>query len=262
MLKIEYIDKIVFGGIYRCKTNYPCDKYGNQLNDQKYRIWVPVYYSFKDWQDKLIEGYGMIDTYQLDYDISYTNNKDIDYKNMSKFEIIVTNLTELRNPDRGAWARRKTSDYYYRAFCELTNSNFNNFELIADLHDYKETSKPEYYNEEDTVTYLKLYHEHNYSRGGMHIVKKDAGVNYKYKIREKIYENRGSYNYSKPSSINDYAREELLNLEKEAIERNQEYNKKELDMFIKENEFLSKQREEYNEFMEKLKSDLVEKVDD
>ena len=256
MLKKEYIDKIVFGGIYKCKTNYPCNKYGDSLNDQKYGVWVPIYYEYKDYQDKEHKGYGMIDTYQLDYDIRNTRDKDIDYTSMSKFEIIVKNLTELKNPKKGYWAKYKTSDYYYKAFCELTNSNFDDFELVADLHDYEVTTKPEYYNEEDTITYLKLYQEHAYPYG-IHIVKKDAEVNYKYKITNKICESR-RFNYSKPSSINDYEKKELLSLEKEAIEKKQEYNKSELDMFIKENDFLAKQREEYNDFMDNLKSDLDE----
>lgn len=248
----ENIEKIVFGGIYKCKTKYPCNKYGDSLNDQKYGVWVPIYYEYKDWQEKEHKGYGMIDTYQLDYDIRSTNNKDIDYTGMTNFEIIVANLTQLKNPANGTSAKRKTGDYYYSAFCELTNSNFNDFELIADLHDYETTSKPEYYNKEDTFSYLHLYREHAYP-DGINIVKKGAEVNYKYKITNKIYENK-RYTYSLPNSINDYTKNELLSLEKEAIEKNQEYDKFELDMFIKENDFLAKQREEYNEFMKKFES--------
>lgn len=255
MLKKEYIDKIVFGGIYKCKTKYPCNKYGDSLNNQKYGVWVPIYYEYKDWQEKEHKGYGMIDTYQLDYDIRSTNNKDIDYTGMTNFEIIVANLTQLKNPANGTRAKRKTSDYYYKAFCELTNSNFNDFVLMADLNNYETTSKPEYYNKEDTITYLKLYNGHAYPYG-INIVKKGAEVNYKYKITNKIYESK-RFNYRVPSSINDYEIKELLDLEKEAMDKKQEYNKKELDMYIKENEFLAKQREEYNNFMKKLETDLL-----
>jgi len=259
MLKEEYIDKIVFGGIYKCKNKYPCGKYGDALNDQKYYTWVPVYYEYKDWQEKEHKGYGMIDTYQIDYDIASARDKDIDYTSMTKLEIITKNLTELSKPNKGYWAKRKTRDYYYSAFCELTDSNFKDFELIADLHDYEATSKPEYYNKEDTITYLKLYREHAYPYG-ISIVKKDAKVNYKYKISNKIYENRGSYGFRTPDSLNESYINELLTLEKEAIEKNQEYDKKQLDMFIKENEFLAKQRKAYNKFIKKLESDLVEKI--
>ncbi|MCK4258733.1 MAG: hypothetical protein KAX49_07130, partial [Halanaerobiales bacterium] len=202
MVKKEYINKIVFGGVYKCKSKYPCDKYSDSLNDQKYYTWVPVYYKYKDWQDKEHKGYGMIDTYQINYDIKYKNEKDIDYTNMTEFEVIIANLTELSKGNKGICAMRKTGDYYYSAFCELTDSNFDDFELIADLHDYETTTKPEYYNEEDVVTHLKLCSEHAYPYG-IKIVKKGAEVNYEYKIRNKIYESQ-EFNYSKPSSINDY----------------------------------------------------------
>lgn len=261
MLKQENIDKIIFGGIYKCTNKYPCNKYGDQLNDQKYYTWVPVYYEYKDWQEKEHKGYGMIDTYQIDRDVSYTNGKDIDYKNMTKLEIITKNLTELSKPNKGYWAKRKTGDYYYSAFCELTDSNFDDFELLADLHDYETTSKPEYYNKEDTITNLQLYREHAYPYG-ISVVKKNANVNYKYKISNKIYENRSGYGFKIPSSLNDSYINELLSLEKEAIEKKQEYDKNQLDMFIKENDFLAKQEKKYKKFMEKLKADLVEKVSD
>lgn len=252
MLRIkENIDKIIFGGIYKCKNRFPCEKYGDHLNDQKYYIWVPIYYKYTNSNDEVHEGYGMIDTYQIDYDISYANDKNIDYTNMTKLEIITANLTELSKPEKGNWARRKTFDYYYKAFCELTDYNFNDFELVADLKEYKQTSNPEYYNKEDTITNLKLYREHAYPYG-IDILKKSAEVNYKYKISNKIYENRSGYGFKIPDSLNDGYINELLILEKEAIEKNQEYDKKQLDIFIEENKFLAKQREEYNNFMKDL----------
>ena len=54
--------------------------------------------NIKTGKKKEHKGYGMIDTYQLDYDIRSTNNKDIDYTGMTNFEIIVANLTQLKKP--------------------------------------------------------------------------------------------------------------------------------------------------------------------
>ena len=42
----------------------------------------------------------------------------------------------------------------------------------------------------------------------------------------------------KPKSANDYSIQELLKIEKEAIDSNAKYDKQELDKFIKYNEFI------------------------
>ena len=36
MLSEENINKIVWGGIYKCKVSNPCHNYNDRLNDQKY----------------------------------------------------------------------------------------------------------------------------------------------------------------------------------------------------------------------------------
>ena len=252
MLSNKYAEKLIFGGIYRCSNMYPCDSYGSVLNDQRYGIWVPICYLYTDSDKKQYKKYGMIDTYQIDCSIQYARDDKIDYTNMNKFERIVKNLQELKNLENGNNAKYKTGNYYYSAFCELTNSNFKDFELIANLSDYEVTRNPDYYDKCDVICGVRLYNEHAYPYG-INIKKKNAKTNYGNKISSKIY--NLEFQCHPPKAIYKFQYNELLNLEKEAKEQGAMYDKKNLDNFIKKNNFLIKQREEYDKFMIELKAE-------
>ena len=146
--------------------------------------------------------------------------------------------------------------YYYSAIVKLTDENINIFKLKADLHDYRMSDEDECrnYNEEDVIRYLQLYNEHCYSSGGIIVVKKDAKINYKNKINAKA--NDILKGIHAPDSWSDYKIKELLEIEKEAIENNAEYNKKKLDATIKCNNFINYLKKIYNDYMKEINSDL------
>ena len=67
-------------------------------------------------------------------------------------------------------------------------------------------------------------------------VRKGAKVNYQNKIDAKICDIRRWI--EQPKSASDYSIQELLKIEKEAIDNNAKYDKQELDKFIKYNKFI------------------------
>lgn len=231
-LSKENIDKLIFGGIYR--INYEdlkkwCPNQVEGLNDQHYGIWIPVHSINKKGE----ENYYMIDTYQMSRD-SFNNqysNKDERYKSL------LEGLEKCSEGEHGNWIAYKTYDYYYSAIIKITDTNFHIFKLIADLHDYELSDDNECrkYNKEDVLHYIKLYNEHNYP-SGIVIVKKGAKINYQNKIDAKICDIRRWM--KQPKSASDYEIQELLKIEKEAIDNNAKYDKRELDKFINYNKFI------------------------
>ena len=123
--------------------------------------------------------------------------------------------------------------------------------IIFDNGDtYEEESRE--YNEKDVLHRIRLYNEHSYPNGIV-IVKKDAKINYQNKINAKISDIKKWMNYPDPAS--DYEIEELLNIEKEAIENNAEYDKCELDKFIKKNIFIKELKNIYNSYLKALENE-------
>ena len=122
------------------------------------------------------------------------------------------------------------------------------------MHDYKLTDEKESreYSEEDVLDYVRLYNEHNYPKGIV-IVKKDAKINYQNKIEAKISDIKKWMSYPDPAS--DYEIEELLNIEKEAIENNAEYDKCEFDKFIKKNIFIKELKNIYSSYLKALENE-------
>lgn len=250
MLSKENIDKLIFGGIYRIDYNDLktwCPNQLNGLNDQHYGIWIPVHSINKNDE----ENYYMIDTYQMSsdyFDNKYHNNKEERYKSL------LEGLERCSNVEYGRRIARLPFNYYYSAIIKITDENFHIFRLIADLHDYKLTNEEESreYNEEDVLHCVRLYNEHSYPNGIV-IVKKDAKINYQNKINAKIYDIKKWIQYPKPAS--DYEIEELLNIEKEAIENNAKYDKCEFDKFIKKNIFIKELKRIYNFYLESLENE-------
>ena len=77
---------------------------------------------------------------------------------------IIVNYYGDYNPKYGDYVKDKTNDYYYSAYVELNDNNINDFELLGNLNDYETTKNPEYYDEENVLTHVRLYWEHAYPR--------------------------------------------------------------------------------------------------
>ena len=250
MLSKENVDKLIFGGIYRIDYDdlkVWCPNQLERLNDQHYGTWIPVHSINKEGE----ENYYMIDTYQMSGD--YFNNKYNNDKE-KRYKSLLEGLEECSNGERGDYVARLPFNYYYSAIIKITDENFHIFKLIADLHDYKLTNEEESreYNEKDVLHRIRLYNEHSYPNGIV-IVKKDAKINYQNKINAKISDIKKWMNYPDPAS--DYEIEELLNIEKEAIENNAEYDKCELDKFIKKNIFIKELKNIYNSYLKALENE-------
>lgn len=232
-LSKENINKIIFGGIYKIDSEDLKEWCPNQLeglNNQHYGIWIPVHSVNKKGE----ENYYMIDTYQMSrdaFDNLYSDNED------ERYESLLKGLERCSEGEHGNWVVYKTYDYFYSAIIKITDSNFHIFQLIADLHDYKLSDDKECrkYNEEDVLHCIKLYNDHNYPYGIV-IVKRGAKINYQNKIDAKISDVKKWM--KEPIPATDYEIEELLKIEKEAIDNKAEYDKQKLDEFIQYNSFI------------------------
>nr|DAH86707.1 MAG TPA: hypothetical protein [Caudoviricetes sp.] len=232
-LSRENIDKLIFGGIY--KIDYDdlkqwCPNQVERLNNQHYGIWIPVHSINKKGE----ENYYMIDTYQMSsnsFNNQYNSNK------YERYKALLEGLERCLDGEHGNWVAFKTHDYFYSAIIKITDTNFHIFKLIADLHNYKLSDDDEcrQYNKEDVLYHIKLYNEHNYP-SGIVLVKKEAKINYQNKINAKIQDIKRWI--EQPKAANDYNIQELLKIEKEAIDNNVKYDKQELYKFIKYNDFI------------------------
>lgn len=253
-LSKKNIKKIVFGGVYVAN---PSDiekyysKYTDGLNDQRYGWWIPTHSIDRETgEDK----YYMIDTYQISGDL-YENKYSSSDKD--RYNGLLKGLEKLEEAENGGnWASRMPYNYYYSAIIRLTDENIDIFKLKADLHEYRMSNQDECrnYSEEDVIHCLRLYNEHCYSSGGIVIVKNDAKINYTNKINAKISDIWKDID--EPYSCGDYKVKELLEIEKEAVENNQKYNKKKLDAIIKYNNFISSLKELHDKYKEAIKEEL------
>lgn len=161
----------------------------------------------------------------------YSNDRD------KRYESLLKGLEECSDGQHGYWVAMKTYDYYYSAIIKITDNNFHIFKLIADLHDYELTNRDECrkYNNEDVLYNIRLYNEHNYP-DGIVVVKKNAKINYQNKIDAKICDIRKWMN--EPCAASEYQIQELLGIEKEAIDNNAEYDKQKLEDFLQYNKFI------------------------
>lgn len=245
-LSKENIDKLIFGGIYKIDREDLrrwCPNQVEMLNDQNYGIWIPVHSINKEGK----EHYYMIDTYQVPYScfegvFSSDRNK--------RYEGLLEGLERCSDGEHGFYVAGNTNNYFYSAIIEVTDANFHIFKLIADLHDYELSNDDECrkYNDEDVLHYIRLYNEHNYP-SGIVLVKKGARINYQNKIDAKISDIRRWI--ERPRSASDYYMQELLKIEKEAIDNNAEYNKQKLEEFIEYNKFIRNLEELLNAYQSK-----------
>lgn len=245
-LSKENIDKLIFGGIYKIDREDLrrwCPNQVERLNDQNYGIWIPVHSINKKGE----EHYYMIDTYQVSYScfegvFSSDRNK--------RYEGLLEGLERCSDGEHGFYVAGNTGNYFYSAIIKVTDANFHIFKLIADLHDYELSNDDECrkYNDEDVLRYIKLYNEHNYP-SGIVLVRKGAKINYQHKIDAKISDIRRWI--ERPRSASDYDMQELLKIEKEAIDNNAEYNKQKLEEFIEYNKFIRNLEELLNAYQSK-----------
>ena len=144
-------------------TRYVYDGKGkiNNCNsyDQHYGLWVPV---FNENDGKIY----MVDTYKID-------NFNI-YSGMSKYESAIKNLKKLE--EKGSWTiYNANNNFYYNVSPELTEQNFDKFELICILDEWKDISRYEFneYSESDRLCRIKLGREWEYPYGS-YLIRKDA----------------------------------------------------------------------------------------
>ena len=155
--------KIIFGAVYRRRN---CDN----RNDQHYYCYIPV--AIKDKNGTL--SYRMVDTYETPRPSSRVN--ETEYETKIRF-------LEQANCGETSWSIfYGSSNYYYQNHYSLNSLELdeNEWEMIADLHEYKIVSDDEAreYLEEDLLMCIPLWHEDSFrwSNGcvGRCFVKKDA----------------------------------------------------------------------------------------
>ena len=251
-LSKENIKKLIFGAVYVADYNQIekyCSRYNDDLNDQHYRLWVPVHYK-KDNEEK----YYMIDTYQVSRDLFsgiYDNDKE------KVYESLIKGLERLKTPeDAGNWGSGMPFNYYYSAIVKLTDESFKIFKLYADLHKYRlsDDRESKNYKESDVITGIQLYNEHAYSQGGITLVKKNAKINYENKINALATDI--IKDIVTPYVGTDYQIEKILKLEKEAQKNNAKYNKKRLDTVVKYKKFMNNLTEIYRKFFKEIENDI------
>ena len=239
---MELDKKLIFGGIYKATTVVP-DRYRDQLNDQKYGYFVPVCV-----EKKGIKKYYMIDTYEIDSNYSYGEEN-------SQYNNIVNNLVNMENHETGNWAyHQAVCNYYYNNTVEVTLSNINTFNLIADLKDYMPISdrEAENYLEKDVLRYVKLWWECKYPYGYT-LVRKNAKEDISKKIDAKINDIMSCIKFPKAGYETDF--KELEKLVFNAKENNVKYNNKEVKKILKIRELLLKQEKEMSELLNKQKEE-------
>lgn len=155
--------KAIFGAVYR--------KTYNNRNDQHYYYYIPVAIKENDGTIK----YRMVDTYMIPRP-SFMSTLETEYDRKIWF-------LEQANCGEKSWEMfHGSSGYYYKNHYDIPSLELdeNDWELIADLHDYRIISDDETreYLDEDLVKYLPLWWEDNYRWGsgrvGSCFVKKNA----------------------------------------------------------------------------------------
>lgn len=230
--------KIFFGGVYKRKC---CDTH----NDQRYYIYIPVIYQ----DTNGVTHYRMV------------NTKVIDKPCWGKINM-EKRLWYLEQANRGTTSYKifhdvsgHVSGYYYQNYYNLSSDELDEkeWELLADLHDYKTVDDREVYDylEKDKIMYIPLWHEDCYRWDdgcvGHHYVKKDAK-----KDGYSVYRNALS-NYS--FGFDGYGAKRLEETCKDVLQNmTLGYGKKKeiKNMLKKIKKYLQLSRE-YDQFCKKLK---------
>ena len=231
MLKQENIDKIVWGGIYKANSevNQYCVR--SNGNDQRYEYWVPAF------NEKNGEYY-MINTYQRE--------------DHGSLERIVENLEKLKTT--GSYAVYHCCNYYYNSAIKLQDYIFDKFELVADLHDYEQTSCAYKYNEKDVIEWVQLYWEHAYPTG-INIVKKNAKVDTWKEIDRKAQDALNSMRIPRVSNFRIVELEEILKNEKG------NFNRVKVEAVLKLFQKVKQLENEYDGFFKTIEDDLFSEGD-
>lgn len=238
------LNEIIYGGIYRANQQAlsfsDLPNYTNRLNDQKYNYWIPIRVKSENLDKDCIY---MIDTYQ--FDMPYNCRKD--YNKMVEY---LQSLAEDKDGNN-YYKARKAYDYYYSALVKLNDINIKHFTLLVDLSEWTKSTGMEirYYNNDDTYSYLMLWKYHN-SGSGMFIKKKNAKLSYDLKIDSMC--NDILYNYSMPIIYDNEVRR-VLEVEKEAIKNNAEYNVNKVKYLLEVQRTINNLKNDYKEQMGRLK---------
>lgn len=240
---MELEKKLIFGGIYKATTVVP-NRYRDSLNDQKYGYFVPVCV-----ENKGFKKYYMIDTYEIDSNYSYGKEK-------SQYSNIVNNFVNMKSPEIGNWVYHQAiHNYYYNNTVEVTLSNIDTFNLIADLKDYMPISsrEAENYLEKDVLKYVKLWWECKYPYGYT-LVRKNAKEDISRKIDAKINDIMSYINFPKAGYEMDF--KELEKLVFNAKEKNINYNDKAVKNLLEIRELLLKQEKQISKLLNKQKENI------
>lgn len=233
-------DKLIFGGIYKATTVVP-NRYRDSSNDQKYGYFVPVCVENND-----VKKYYMIDTYEIDSSYSYGKEK-------TRYDNIVEKFVSMADSKIGYSVYHKAIfDYYYNNTVEVTESNIETFELIADLRNYKPISdrEAENYLEEDVLRCVKLWWECKYPYG-YNLVRKNAKEDISRKIDAKIHDIMSYIKFPKAGYKGDF--EQLEQLVSYAKENKIKHDDKEVKNILEIRELLLKQEKEIDELLNKQK---------
>lgn len=237
---MELEKKLIFGGIYEATTVTP-SRYRDSLNDQKYGFFVPVCI-----ESNGVKKYYMIDTYEINSCYSYSEEK-------TRYDSIVKNFINMKNPKIGYNVyHNAVFNYYYNNTVEITSSNVDTFNLIADLREYNPISdrNAENYLEEDILRNVKLWWECKYPYGYT-LVKKNAKENISRKINAKIHDIMSYIEFPKAGYEIDF--KELEQLVYTAKENNINYDDKEVKNILEIRKLLLKQQKEIDELLNKQK---------
>lgn len=226
--------KMIFGGVYKRKGY-------DTRNDQHYYIYIPVIYQ----DTNGVTRYRMVDTRVID-------NPCWGKIDMEK------RLWYLEQADRGETSYKifhDVSGYYYQNYYNLSSDELDEkeWELLADLHDYKPVDDREVYDylEEDKIMYVPLWREDHYrwESGcvGLHYVKKAAK-----KDGYSVYCNALS-NYS--FGFDDYGAKRLEETCKDVLQNMAlgYGKKKEIKNMLKKIKKYLQLSKEYDQFCQKLK---------
>lgn len=231
--------KMLFGGVYKRKGNY-------FWNEQMYGIYIPVIYIDKNG----VKHYRMVDTYEVE---KYFSSVPAELK--SDTEKAIWRLEQANCGETSWHIYTGPSNYYYKNCVDLINDELdeNNWELIANLHDYIKINPidAEEYSDEDLIEHIALFNEDGYSwnygaRYNCTYVKKDAVKN-----GWRMFQKAKNDHYL--DFLSDWDIEKLINKCKECLTMKLKYGQKSaIKRHIKKTKKYLKLKEEFDQFCKEL----------
>lgn len=180
-------DKVIFGGLYSYSHNrFEKDKFrfnSYSKNDQIYHQAVP--YVDKD------GNLGFQDTYQIRRYNGATYQSSYDYQ--------VSVFKSWADPEKGKWATRESSNYYYMSHEIIKDeSMLNDYKLICNLEDFEVFDDSEEildYEDSDVIRNVSLWYECGYPEG-ISLIRKGAVPNKTFEFDNEVVKLIGKLPYS------------------------------------------------------------------